>query len=102
MDKLPKDSRDIVQHNKVDLYIHRPDNSFQGGQFRHVCYLSFTEFLSYYYVQSKTARFENDCQPAILNDEIMEVNHADSQFAKMIPLTTSKEKLKQRKLKAVL
>ena len=56
---------------------------------------------SYYYVESKTTRIENVCQPIALNDKLMEATHTDSQFAKIIPLMSSKEKLKQRKVKAV-
>ena len=40
--------------------------------------LCFAEFLSYYYVESKAARIENDCQPVVLNDELMEANLTDS------------------------
>ena len=79
----------------------RPDHSFQGGKFAYMDSLCFAEFLSYYYVQSKTTRIENDCQSVVLNDELIEANHADSQFAKIIPLISSKEKLKQRKAKGV-
>ena len=73
----------------LDRYIDRPGHSFHGGKFAYMHSLCFAEFLSYYYVQSKTAKIENDCQPVVLNDELMEANHADSQFAKIIPLTES-------------
>lgn len=85
----------------LDHYSDRPDHSFQGGKFAYMDSLCFADFLSYYYVQSKTTRIENDCQSAVLNDELIEINHADSQFAKIISLMSSKEKLKQRKAKAV-
>jgi len=59
--------------------------------------------LSLYYVVSKTTvTSENDCQPVILDDEVLELNHGESKFPKNIPLMSSKEKLKCRKVKAVL
>ena len=85
-DELPEDSRDIFQRNMLDRYIDRPDHSFQGGKFAYMDLLCFAEFLSSCYVQSKTIRIENDYQPVVLNDELMEANHADSQFAKIISL----------------
>ena len=53
-------------------------------KFTHTDSLCFLEFLSYYYGQSKTARVENGCQPVLLNDELIEANHADNQFAQII------------------
>ena len=43
-----------------------------------------------------------DNHPVVLDDELMETNHLDSQLVKTIPLMSSKEKLKCRKFKVVL
>ena len=56
LDELPNDSKGIFQRSMLDRYIDRPDHSFQGGKFAYMDSLCFAEFLSYYYVQSKTAR----------------------------------------------
>ena len=60
-------------------------------------------FLSYYYiVKTLVENFENDCQPVLLDDTIMESNHAETHFPKVVPLITFKEKLNCPKVKAVL
>ena len=38
----------------------------------------------------------------VLNEEVMYTNHQESTFPKIVPLMSSKEKLKGRKVKAVL
>ena len=60
-----------------------------------------TEFLSLYYIKTKSVENENDCQLVILDDELMELNHAESKYLKVIPMISSQEKLKCRKVKAV-
>ena len=54
----------------------------------------FVEFLSYYYIAPKSVKDkESDCQPIILDDELMDSNHVKSSFPKVIPLMSSKEKI---------
>ena len=61
------------------------------------------QFLSYYYIVKKpVGNSGNDCQPVLLDDTIMESNHAETHFPKVVPLMTFKEKLHSRKVKAVL
>ena len=36
---------------------------------------------------------KNDCQPAVLDDELMETQHLDSQHIQTFPLTVIKEKV---------
>ena len=59
-------------------------------------YLCFTQN------QGKTKDLENDCQPVILDDELLETHNKYFNYPKEIPLMSSKEKLKCRKVKAVL
>ena len=46
--------------------------------------------------------FENDSQPVELVDEHIETNHSKGSLPDNVPLMLSKEKLKCRKVKAVL
>ena len=45
---------------------------------------------------------ESDCQPIHLDDDLMKSNHAKCSYPTMIPLMSSKEKLKCRNVKVVL
>ena len=64
--------------------------------------LYFAEILSLYDINTKSVENENDCQPVILDDELMELNHAESEYPKVIPMISSQEKLKCRKVEPVL
>ena len=64
--------------------------------------LYFAEFLSLYYVKSKSVESGNDYQPVILDDDLIEIKYSESNFLKAIPLMLSKDKLACRKVKAVL
>ena len=73
------------------------------GAYKVIDQLGFAEFLSYYYIVKKSVgNSENICQPMLLDDTVMESNHAETHFPKVIPLMTFKEKLYCRKVKAVL
>ena len=102
IDDLPSDSTDIFQQNMLDRYVDRPDEQFQNGNFKVIDEMCYAEFLSLYYVPSKPSNAEDDCQPVILNDDLLELNHRGSNFPKKIPLISSKQKLNCRKVKAVL
>ena len=101
MDELPVDSTDVFQRNMLDRNTDRPDASFQNGKYAKVDSLCLAEFLGSYYVQSKQ-KSDNDSQPAVLDDELMESQHSDFQYNKTIPLMSSKQKLKRRKVRVVL
>lgn len=65
--------------------------------------ICFAEFLFYYYIVKKPVGYSvNDCQPGLLDDTIKESNHIETNFSKVIPLMTFKEKLNFRKVKALL
>ena len=103
IDELPGDSTDIFQHNMLDRYLDRPNENFKNGEYKIIDQLCFAEFLSLYYVDAKQIEIsENDSQPVVLNDELMDSNHEESICPKIVSLTSSKEKLKCRKVKAVL
>ena len=103
IDKLPGDSTDIFQPNMLDRYLDRPNENFKNGEYKVIDQLCFAEFLSLYYVDAKQiAISENDSQPVVLNNELMDSNHEESIFPKIVPLMSSKEKLKCRTVKVVL
>ena len=63
--------------------------------------MGYAEFLAYYYLDLSKKDQENDNQPIVLSDELMEKNCTHT-FPSVIPLMSSKEKLKCRKIRAVL
>ena len=103
IDELPEDSTEIFQRYTLDRYLDRPDESFKNGMYREISNMCFSEFLSLFYPKSRTTKdLENDYRPVILDDELLETHHKDFNYPKEIPLMSSKEKLKCRKVKAVL
>lgn len=99
---LPEDSTDIFKRNVLDRYIDRPDKLFLSGKYAVLDEFCFAMFHSYYYITSSKIVSENDCQPTVLLDDCFEQHVADGNYPKIIPLMNSKEKLKCRKVKAVL
>ena len=84
-------------------YLDRPSKSYKNCTYKAIDQLCFAEFLSYYYIVKKTiGNSKNDCQPVLLDDAIMESNHAETHFPKVVTLMTFKEKLHCGKVKAVL
>ena len=101
--KLPLRSTGVIQRNILNRYIDRPDLIFHNSKFAAIDLLRLAEFLSYCCVQSRfKPRSQNDCQIVVLDDELMKTKYFDSQYINTIPLTSSKEKSKRRKVKAVL
>ena len=87
----------------LDSYLDRPDESFKNGMYRESGNMCFSEFLPLFYPKSRTTKdLENDCQLVILDDELLETHNKYFNYPKEIPLMSSKEKLKCRKVKAVL
>ena len=83
----------------LDRYMDRP----KIGKYSVVDQLCYAEFLSHYYLDPKPRDDTvNDCQPEVLIDELVEVNHNVNNYPTSIPLMNSKEKLKCRKVKNVL
>ena len=101
--ELPDDSADIFQRNMLDRYLDRPNKFFKGVLYKIVDRLCFAEFLSSCYVDAKLSKLlENDSQPVVLDDKVMDANHDESIYPKVIPLMSSNEKLKCLKVRAVL
>ena len=74
-----------------------------AGRYSAIDAMCFVEFLSYYYTAPKSIKYiESDCQPIVLDDEIMGSNHVKRSYPKAISLMSSKGKLKCRNVKAVL
>ena len=98
-----EDSTEIFQRNMLDRYLDRPDESFKNGMYREISNMCFSGFLSLFYPKSRATKdLENDYQPVILDDELLETHHKDSNYPKEIPLMSSKKILKCRKVKTIL
>ena len=54
LDELPDDSTDVFQRKMLDRYLDRPEREFQNGKFAVTGLQCFAEFLSFYYLQSKS------------------------------------------------
>ena len=104
MQELENDSTDIYKRNMLDRYIDRPNNSFNGGKYARLNNICFAEFLSQYYLAPKKVNDDNknDSQPEVLQDDMLENNNTVSTLPDNVPLMSSKEKLKCRKVKSVL
>ena len=100
--ELPEDSTDIFKRNMIDRYIDRPNLSFGDGKYSIVDSFCFAEFLRYYYLAPFKSK-DNDYQPEILQDDLVEHNHVlGNNYPTQIPMMSSNEKLKCRKVPYVL
>ena len=71
--ELDDDSTDIYNSNIIERYSDRPDRRFMNGAFSQVNSLCLTEFAAYYYKEyCKKEDEENDNQPVVLSDDILE------------------------------
>ena len=81
--ELPEYSTEILQRNMLDRFLDSPDESFKNGIYREVTNLFFSEFLSLFYLKSRTTKdLENDYQSVILDDELLKTHHKDSNYPK--------------------
>ena len=97
---LPEESIEMFKRNMIGRYIDRPSQTFANGKFRILDSFFYAEFLRNYYIAPKPV--ENYCQPEELIDQVIERNHSPSPYPKVIPLMSSKEKLKCRQTEVVL
>ena len=87
----------------LDRYVDRPNLTYLGGKYSALHKFCYAEFLTHYYLPSRQIDDdENDNQPEILQENALENNHNVCDYPKTIPLMSSKEKLKCRKVKLVL
>ena len=83
----------------LQRYLDRPDESFWNGKFALLNGLCYVDILSFYYITPSANK--DHWQPIELKDELLEVN-APIIYPPVIPLISSKEKLKCRKVPPVL
>ena len=97
LEELDDDSTDIFKSNIIERYSDRPYTV------EHLC---LAEFAAHYYKEyKKNPDEENDVQPNVLSDDLVESQHvqaSDSVLPKTIKVTNSKEIMKCRKIKAVI
>ena len=99
--KLPDESEDIFKKSMLDRYMDRPEEKFQNWKFSSVNSLYYAEFLRFYYVSIISN--ENDSQSVELSDDILETNLAvTSHYPLIIPLMSSPDQLKCRKVPSLL
>ena len=100
--ELPEDSTNIFKRNMIDRYRDRPNKVFNGGKYAVLDEMCYAEFLRYYYLQSSKCE-DNDYQPIELTDDLIEANNSTAVcYPKVVPLMSSKEKLKCRQTACVL
>ena len=100
---MPDDSTVVFKRNMLDRYTDRSNHTFAGGKYRELDPFCFAEFIAHFYLApKKTEDEENDNQPEILNENVLEDNHNLCKYPSTIPLMSSKEKLKCRKVKSFL
>ena len=100
LDELPDDSVEVFKKNNLDRYLERPNVTFRKGKYAVLDGFCYAEFLSYYYLDTKPLPIaNNDCQPEVLQDDD---NDKPLRYPKIIPLMSSKEKMRCRNIKKVL
>lgn len=101
LDELDDDSTDIFRSNIIDRYTLRPNSSSDMDN------LCLAEFAAYYYKDYKATDQETaDCQPEVLTNEAIEIQHnstdVDCLLPNQIKLLNTNESMKRRKIKAVI
>lgn len=101
LDELDDDSTDIFRSNIIDRYTLRPNSS---SDMENLC---LAEFAAYYYKDYKSKDQETtDCQPEVLTNEAIEIQHnctdVDCLLPNQIKLLNTNESMKRRKIKAVI
>ena len=99
LEDLDDDSTDIFKSNIIEHYSIRSDSISVVDK------LCLAEFAAYYYKDYRKDSDEtNDAQPNVLTDEIIHTHSIlqDISLTSQITLTNTKEKLKCRKVKAVI
>ena len=95
-----KGSNNIFKRNMLDRYVDRPDESFCNGDYGVLNKFCYAESLRFYYIAPSAN--ENNWQPMDLNNELLEVNSSATGYLTVMPLISSKEKMKCRKVPSVL
>ena len=71
----------------------RPNSAFQNGRFQILDQFCFADFLAHYYhVPTKNSEDENDNQPEIFQEVLIEENHSSCDYLSSIQLYVIKER----------
>ena len=98
---MADDETNVFKRNMLDRYIDRPNSSFKNGKFAIIDSICYAEFLRNYTLDKKpNENDENDYQPQVL-EEVIE-DEDTNLLPKVVPLMSSRERLKLRKKKCVL
>ena len=99
IDELPEDGIDIFKRNLIDRYIDSTyaNSTYANGKYSILDSFCYASFLAHYYLLPKNhADSENDSQPTVLEESLLESNHNACNYPSTIPLMNSKEKLRCR------
>ena len=104
LSELEDDSTELYNSNIIERYSDRPNRSYMNGAFGQVDDLCLAEFAAYYYKDYKPIEDrQNDNQPVILTDQVLENQHPSSEIVPTkISLMTKTETMKCRKVRAVI
>lgn len=99
---FPADRTDIFKKNNVERYIYKLDKEFFNGRYGILYSSCFAEIIAYYTLTSKTSNIEDECQPDIFNNALIENNHSTCNWSKIIKLRKCTEKIRFQKVKRIL
>ena len=104
LSSLVEDSTYIVKRNNIDCYLARPSVSFCDGKYSILdsfCSAESTSCYSLVYKPKETKEGEEH-QPDLPPDSLIESNHENLNYLKIIKLINSNEKMQCRKDRRVL
>ena len=103
--ELDPDSTDIYNTNIIDRYCDRPNAKFMNSMYAQVNnFMSSREFAVYYYKSYRTIENENDNQPQILTNELLEsqLQQPSTELPSKFKLMTREQTMHCRKVKSVI
>ena len=94
-------SPNIFKKSNFDRYVERPSATFCNGKYSASNDFCYAEFLSYYTLENKSS---NSCeyQTDESDDSLIEKNHEESSYPKLIKLMISGERMRCRKVRRIL
>ena len=102
LSELPEDSPAVFKRNMLDRYMNRPNETYKNGKYSVVDRMCFAEFCSHYYLSNSKCN-DIDNQLGVLEDKLIEQNHAICSYPATFPvMSNNNEKLKCRKVRAIL
>ena len=101
---MPGDRTDTFKRNNINRYLARPSVSFCDGKYSILDSFCFTEFTAYCSLiyKPKEANEGEEYKPDLLPDSLVERNHENMNYLKIIKLINSNEKIQCRKVRPVL